>query len=137
MTPQGQFWISNSSTTREKFLAFAQKLMEEQPYVVWEWFLGKPITGKQNAALHVYFRLLSKELNANGLTVETFFKDGYEVPFSEEIVKEHIWRPIQIAVTEKESSQELTTIETQQIYENVNRALANRSIHVPWPEQKK
>ena len=85
--------------------------MEEKPYVVWEVDFGKPRTGKQNNALHVFCRLVAEELNKNGYSVESFFKEGVEIPFSAEIVKEHIWRPIQKAITDKDSTADLTTIE--------------------------
>jgi len=132
--PQGQFHIANSAHTREFFLQQAEEIMEQHPYVVWEWMFGKPRTGKQNAALHVFLRLLSQELNAKGYSVQTFFKEGVEVPFSPEVVKENIWRPIQVAVSGQESSTDLTTTQIQEVYENVNRALSNKGIHIPFPE---
>ena len=132
----GQFWICNSTHTREMFLRQAKELMEERPYVVWEIDFGKPRTSKQNNALHVFCRLVSEELNDKGFSVESFFKDGVEIPFSAEIVKEHIWRPIQKAITDKESTSDLTTLEVQSTYENVNRALSNKGIHIPWPQME-
>jgi hypothetical protein len=131
----GQFWICNSSHTRETFLRQAKELMEERPYVVWDVDFGKPRTGKQNNALHVFCRLVAEELNKNGYSVESFFKEGVEIPFSPEIVKEHIWKPIQKAITDKDSTADLTTLEIQSTYENVNRALSNKGVHIPWPQK--
>ena len=83
----GQFWICNSSHTRETFLRQAKELMEERPYVVWEVDFGKPRTGKQNNALHFLCRVVAEELNKNEDSVEPVFKEGVEIPFSPEIVK--------------------------------------------------
>jgi|TARA_R100001082_G_scaffold44092_2_gene23388 hypothetical protein len=130
-----QFWICNSSHTREKFLQQAKKVMEDNPFVVWDVTFGKRRTSKQNNALHVFCRLVAVELNNKGYSVESFFKEGVEIPFSAEIVKEHIWKPIQKGVTDKESSADLTTIEIQETYENVNRALSNKGVHIPWPQR--
>ncbi len=58
-----------------------------------------------------------------------------EIPFSPEIVKEHIWKPIQKAITDKDSTADLTTLEIQSTYENVNRALSNKGVHIPWPQK--
>jgi hypothetical protein len=132
---QGEFWISNSASTRDQFLEFAQRLMDEHPYVVWEWIFGKPRTGKQNKSIHVFRRLLAKELNAKGYTVQNFFKEGFEMPFSEQIVRDHIWVPVQEGVAGKDSSKDLTTIQVQEVYEHINKALSDKGVHVPWPEK--
>ena len=132
----GQHWVCNSKHSREQFLQFAEELFLDNPYLVFEWYSGKPIGVKQSAALHVFMRLVSLELNKHGFTVQNFFKEGIEIPFSEELVKEHIWRPMQRAICKKESSQSLTTLETQEIAEYLNLALAERGIHVPWPTAK-
>jgi len=129
----GEHWICNSRHTREQFLAHCEKLFDSHPYLVFEWYAGKPIGVKQSAALHVFLRLIAKELNQAGFSVHNFFKEGVEIPFSDELVKEHIWRPVQRAITGKDSSQSLTTVETQKIAEYVNLALAERGVHVPWP----
>ena len=135
---QGQFHIANSTHTREQFLVGAAQIMEEHPYVVWEWIYGKPRTGAQNAALHVWCRMLAEHLNSLGLCVQDFFKETYEVPFSPGIVKDNVWRPMQIAVAGQESSSDLTTVQMTEIYDYVNRALANKGIQAPaWPERKK
>lgn len=132
----GEHFIVNGRHSKEMFLKHFEKLCEQHPYLVFEWFTGKPIGVKQSAALHVYLRLLAHELNTNGFTVEQFFKEGVQIPFSQEIVKENIWRPVMRAVTGKDSTQDLITTETQEVFEHVNRAIGERGIHVPWPERK-
>lgn len=131
-----EFYLANSQSTRQQFLEFAADLMQKHPYVFWEWVYGKPRTGKQNAALHVFCRLLAEALNERGITFNQFFKEGYQVPWSGDIVKENVWRPMQRAVCGVESSTELTTTQLSEIYDPLNDKLADFNIHVPWPERK-
>lgn len=128
-------WIVNGSHSKEMFLKHVETLTEQHPYLCFEWFTGKPTSVKQTASLHVYLRQVAQGLNEKGFSVSTFFKEGVEIPFSEEIVKDNIWRPIQKAVVQKDSTKDLTTTETQQVFEIVNRAVGERGIHVPWPSR--
>ncbi len=125
-------WVAKDEHTREKFLEFAKKYMEEQRFVVWTW-KGEIRTGKQNAALHVFLRTLSQTLNDSGVSVNKFFKSGYQVPFNEATVKEEIWHKMQLAVTGKERSSDLTPGEMIEVFDRLNAVLADKGIHVPWP----
>lgn len=127
-------WVTKDEHTREKFLEFAQDYMKEHRLVVWTW-KGETRTGKQNASLHVYLRQVSKTLNDAGLSINTFFKEGYEVPFNEETVKIEIWHKMQTALTGKEHSSELTPQEMIDVYDRVNLALSKHGVHVPWPSK--
>lgn len=96
----------------------------------------KPIrTIPQNAALHVYFELLAKELNDAGLDMKKVFEvKAVEVPWSAGSVKEVLWRPIQGAMIGEESTTKLTTIEISEVYEVLNRHTAQKlGVSVPWP----
>lgn len=92
-------------------------------------------TRLQNKALHKYFSLLSAALNDAGIDMREFFKEGVEIPWSETLVKERIWRPVQEAVIEKESTASALTNEYSKIYEVLNRKLSEHGIHVPWPSR--
>ena len=126
-------WVANDEHTRQKFLEFAQEYMKDK-LVVWTW-KGETRTGRQNASLHVYLREVSKTLNDAGISVEKFFKPGYQVPFNEVTVKEEIWHKMQVAVTGKEHSSDLTSSEMTEVFDRLNSALADKGIHVPWPSK--
>jgi len=127
-------WVAKDEHTRAKFLEFAQEYMKEHRFVVWTW-KGETRTAKQNASLYVYLRQVSQTLNDAGLSINTFFKEGYEVPFNEETVKVEIWHKMQVALTGEESSTDLTPKQMGEVYDRVNLALAKHGVHVPWPSK--
>ncbi|HKZ40645.1 MAG TPA: hypothetical protein VJ044_06760, partial [Candidatus Hodarchaeales archaeon] len=60
-----------------------------------------------------------------------------EIPWNKERVKEFLWRPIQQAMTDKESTTELNTVEPSEIHAVLSRHLGERfSIFVAWPENQ-
>lgn len=126
-------WVTKDEHTRKKFLEFAQEYMKDKT-VVWTW-KGETRTGKQNASLHVYLRSVSDALNESGYSVEKFFKPGYQVPFNETTVKSEIWHKMQVALTGKESSADLTPAEMTEVFDRLNAVLADKGIHVPWPSK--
>lgn len=113
---------------------------------LWEEFLGKndgeiveiklkdnSRTARQNNALHAYFSLVATELAQAGIDVVTFLKRPVEIAFTPTLVKEMLWRTCQKLTLNKESTKNLTTKEVNEVYEVMNRVLADRGIHVPFP----
>jgi len=94
---------------------------------------GKQRTLTQNAALHLFCTQLSEALNDAGFDFRTFIKEGYPVPFNENLVKEYLWRPIQKAITGKESTTKPERHEYGLIYDALNVKLAEHGIYIPWP----
>lgn len=129
-----EFWVAKDEHTRKQFLEFAQRLMQENRFVVWTWE-GETRTSKQNSALHVYLRQVSSALNDAGLSINTFFKEGYEVPFNDTTVKIEIWHKMQQALTQKEHSKDLSPKEMGEVYDRVNFALSRHGVYVPWPSK--
>lgn len=98
-------------------------------------------TLQQNKALHKFFQMLSDELTEAGLDMVKTLKTGVEIPWTPEMVKEYLWRPIQEVMTDKESTTELDRKEVNQIYEVLIRHMGDKfSITTPFPsveEEKK
>lgn len=94
----------------------------------------KQRTMKQNKALHKYCQELANELNACGVSMYVFSKD-ISVDHTMESVKS-IWRAIAKAKFGKNSTADLTTIELQQVYEEVNRHISNFGIEMSWPSEE-
>lgn len=92
-------------------------------------------TEQQSKALHLYFDLLAKELNAAGYSVQLFLKQTVDLDFDKNKVKELIWRPLQKALVDKQSTTELDkTTEIDYIYDHLNRHLAEKfGIHIEFP----
>lgn len=96
----------------------------------------KTRTIRQNSAFHKYFSLLANTLNAAGLDMRKVLKESIDIPWSEKTVKDQLWRPIQVAYVDKESTTELETPEVSKVYEVLNKHLGEKfGIHVPFPSR--
>jgi hypothetical protein len=98
--------------------------------------IRKPRTDKQNNSLHLYLSQVAKALNDRNITFQMFFNEGYQVEWTKEICKNELWRPIQKAVTGKQSTTKPKTDQYSEIYEYLNRKLAEHGVHVPWPSAR-
>lgn len=96
---------------------------------------NKTRTNTQNAALHLYFTHLSNELNQLGITFNYRGLKGLEMEmtYTAEIVKEFIWRPIQITLFKKESTTKLTTQEMNEIITVLNKFFSERGVYIAFP----
>lgn len=91
-------------------------------------------TLKQNSALHKFCDLLAEKLNDSGYDMRRTLKEGVDIPWSGASVKEHLWRPLQIAITGDESTKKPTPAEYTKIYEVLSRHLGEKlGVHVEWP----
>lgn len=94
-------------------------------------------TIQQNKAMHKFFELLSEALNDAGLDMKKTLREDWEIPWTPENVKNHIWRPVQEALLDKESTTELDTTDPGDIYSVINRHMGEKhGIHVPWPSNR-
>ena len=94
-------------------------------------------TPLQNKSIHKYFELLAERLNEAGLDMKAVLKPEVDIPWTEENVKNHLWRPVQMAMLSKQSTTELTTAEISDVYQVINRHLGEKlGIHVPFPSNE-
>ena len=93
----------------------------------------KTRTLTQNASLHKFCSMLAQAMNEAGFDFRVFIKEGYPVPFTEELVKEHIWKPIQKAVTGHESTTKPEPKQYSEVYDALNVKLAEHGLYIPWP----
>jgi len=93
-------------------------------------------TPRQNNAIHKFCAMLAEELVAKGIDMKALLKPGIEIPATPELVKNHIWKPVQDIMLDKESTTELTTKEVDMVYQVVSRHLAEKhGISVPFPDR--
>jgi len=94
-------------------------------------------TDKQNNALHVYCELLAEALNDAGLDMRAVIRPEVDIPWSKESVKEHLWKPIQNAVIDKESTTQADRSEYNKVFEVLSRHLGEKLglPHIPWPSR--
>lgn len=94
----------------------------------------KQRTLNQNRALYLYFTHLAAALNASGFDMKRTLKQDAEIPWTPELVKEFLWRPLQNALLNKESTTELTTKEIDEVLDVLTRHLGEKlGISVEFP----
>jgi len=84
------------------------------------------ITGQQKKALHVYFKLLADELNDAGLDMRKTLRPGIDIPWGKMTVKEYLWKSVQKTYIMKASTNDLTIKEVNEVYEILNRYVAEK-----------
>ena len=85
----------------------------------------KPVrTPPQNRAIHKYFTMLAESLNNAGLDVKKTMQHDVDIPWTETLIKELIWRKVQIAMYDVESTAKLDTEQVGKVYEVINRHIA-------------
>ena len=90
-------------------------------------------TLQQNAALHLYCKQVADTLNDAGLEISVMLPN-VDIPWRKESVKELLWRTIQKATLDKQSTADLSKEEVSKVYEVMNRYLAQHKIpYIPFP----
>ncbi len=90
---------------------------------------------QQRKAIEVWCRLVSDALNDAGYEMKAVFEVmEVDIPWSQERVKDLLWRKIQLVMTEIESTTKINTTEVRKVHEVLDRHLAiNFGIHIPFP----
>ena len=105
-----------------------------QPFVIHPGPSGeKPATERQSNALHLWCDRVAVELCAAGLDMKKVLKPEVEIPWTKDSVKEHLWKPVLLALTGKESTKDQTSEEITVVLNTINRHLG-QSLGVTLPE---
>lgn len=95
-------------------------------------------TLQQNRAIHLYLRELSRALNDAGYDMKAVLKPNVDIPWTEEMAKEHLWRPIQKIMTKVESTAELDKLDVSEIYKVIDRHMSEKfGVHVEFPSDER
>lgn len=127
----------NSRQSLDAYKAHLDAQFEKYKYLRVTVKTGKQRTLTQNAALHLFCQQLADVLNEGGFDFRAFVEEGYPVPFNADLVKEYLWRPVQKAITGKESTTKPETHEYAIIYDALNVKLAEYGIFVAWPSKER
>ena len=92
-------------------------------------------TIKQNSALHLYFTFLADELNNAGYDMRRTLKEGVDIPWNTQNIKDYLWKPVQESLLGKKSTTELTTTEIDKIVDILTRHLAKFGVSVEFPNE--
>ena len=129
--------VINSESTRAAAHQILDDMLVKYGYLRLTVKTGRQRSGKQNSALHLYLRMLSDALNDAGYDQRKVLKEGVDIPWTDTSAKNHLWRPIQEAMTGKESTTEPERGDYPKIYETLNRLTAQKfGISLPWPCQE-
>lgn len=94
-------------------------------------------TLKQNASLHKWLRMVSDTLNDAGLDMKAVLKPEIDIPWTPESVKNHLWRPVQEVMTDKESTADANTRDYDAVRQTIVRHLGDKLgvVLPPWPDK--
>jgi hypothetical protein len=136
MTSVKRFDINSKENLEE----FVQVIIEEwkiNQSVTVEWSIGKKRTNAQNNALQVYCRLLAEAFSDRGLDMKRVLKKEIDIPWTGDSVREYLWKPLQKAVIQKESTTDANTNEYSKVYDVLNRHIADKyGFSVPFPSRE-
>lgn len=94
------------------------------------------LTREQQNSLHLFCQQLADELNNAGLDQRVVLKPGVQIPWNKQAIKDMLWRPIQLAMTQKESTTELDKhMEIDAIHSTLMRHLGEKFgiDYIPFP----
>ena len=93
----------------------------------------------QNAALHSYCQQLAEQLNNAGYDMKAVFEvKTAQVPWTQDSVKAALWKPIQQAMFDKESTAKLDTKEVSEVHKVLDRHMAeNFGVSIPFPSNER
>ena len=85
--------------------------------------------------MHLFFVFIANELNNLG---HTFKYDGLKIKglesrYTSLIVKEFIWRPIQIAMFDIQSTKKINTEQINEIIDVITKYFGDRGINLEFP----
>ena len=91
-------------------------------------------------ALHLWFRWVAQALKEKDIEFNEVIKamNNMSLTPTDSLVKEVMWRPVQMALFHIESTTNIGPKEVNVILEHLNRLLANldEPVHVPFPNKE-
>ena len=92
-------------------------------------------TLKQNRAMYLYFTMIADQLNEIGLefTFQGLKGEPINTRYNSTLIKETLWKPIQMALFEKESTTEINTSEMNEIIDVITKFFAERGVTLLFP----
>jgi len=95
-------------------------------------------SSQQNRALHKFFVLISSELNELGMEFQYFGVTGKQLStrYTSTIVKNHFWRPIQIALFNIESTKDINTKQINEIIDVIVKFFGDKGVYIEFPNKE-
>lgn len=116
------WWIRNEDQRRALI-----KYIEENKHKDIFFNIVQPSrTTQQNKGIHAYCGEVATQMQARGLDMKTVLKEGVPISPTKELIKEYMWKPIQKALTGKESTTEINKKQVNDVYEYLAKLLAEK-----------
>jgi len=143
-------FLVNSDTTFGAAIGWLRNYYDEHKFVRLTATSGKNRSSSQNNAIHLYCRMVAKELNDNSFSAyidSPILKQPMETDWSMEMVKD-LWRTVQVKLFPMESLMQdntkgstkiLNKQQVSEVYDVINRALIEKTsgkVCVPFPSQE-
>lgn len=95
-------------------------------------------SAQQNKALHKYFKFVSDALNELGLEFhyQGLIVENLSSRYTPNIVKEFIWRPIQIALFDIESTTKINTKQINEIVDVITKFFGDKGVLIEFPRKE-
>jgi len=141
MAKLAEEYLVNCDAAKAEFIRQVSALYDKHRYLTIKVSAGKQRTKPQNKSLHLYFKWLEIAFKEAGITMT----DLIELPFveldlsvDETFIKKKIWKPIQKALIDEESTAQAKRGDYTEVHDTVNRWTSDRfGISVPWPSKEK
>ena len=131
-----QSWVVKDKIQADFFCSFVQTQVQENR----EWIYSIKVggrTNRQNRAAHLCFRHLAEALNDAGYGIPHPLNAKLEIPYTEESVKELLYKPVIKAMYNKISTSELQTTELSQSFDAMlNRVAEVTGVVVHFPQHE-
>lgn len=92
-------------------------------------------TEKQNNSLHLFFKIISDQLNEMGLEFNYDGVTGKKLStrYTPEVVKNYFWRPIQMALFDIESTKHINTKQIDDIIDVIAKFFGDKGVIMEFP----
>ena len=92
-------------------------------------------TNKQNSALHLFFTIITHQLNEMGLEYNYIGLKGQTIGtrYTNDIVKNFIWRPIQETLFDIKSTKNINTLQINEIIDVLSKWFGEKGVIIEFP----
>ena len=123
MQSNGEGWLISDEQSRKALM----KYIEDNKHRDVLFKLVQPTrTNQQNKGIHAFCNEVAKQMEARGLDMKTVLKEGVPISPTKERIKEYMWKPIQKALTGKESTTAINKKQVNEVYEYLSKLLAEK-----------
>ncbi len=123
MQSNGEGWLISDEQSRKALMKYVEDNKDRD--VLFK--LVQPTrTNQQNKGIHAFCNEVAKQMEARGLDMKTVLKEGVPISPTKELIKEYMWKPIQKALTGKESTTAINKKQVNEVYEYLSKLLAEK-----------